>query len=50
MTAALIMLIIAAIVLAATALAALLWALKNGQFDDPDGDARRILIDDEAHG
>lgn len=23
------------------------WSLKSGQFDDPDGDARRILMDDE---
>lgn len=24
-----------------------LWALKNGQFDDPEGAASRILQDDE---
>ena len=29
-------------------LAGFFWALRNGQFDDPDGDALRILIDDEA--
>ena len=28
-------------------LAAFFWALRSGQFDDPDGDAARILIDDE---
>jgi cbb3-type cytochrome oxidase maturation protein len=28
-------------------LAAFLWALKNGQFDDPDGAAERILFDDD---
>ena len=28
-------------------LAAFFWALRNGQFDDPDGDAARILIEDE---
>jgi cbb3-type cytochrome oxidase maturation protein len=28
------------------ALALLLWSLSSGQYDDPDGDARRILIDD----
>lgn len=28
-------------------LAAFQWALRNGQFDDPDGAAMRILIDDE---
>jgi len=25
-----------------------MWALKNGQFDDLDGAAMRILIDDES--
>lgn len=24
-----------------------IWAAKSGQFDDPDGAANRILIDDE---
>lgn len=24
-----------------------LWAIKRGQFDDPDGAAHRILIEDE---
>lgn len=28
-------------------LAAFFWALRNGQFDDPEGSANRILIDDE---
>jgi cbb3-type cytochrome oxidase maturation protein len=28
-------------------LAAFLWALKTGQFDDPEGDAARILLDDD---
>jgi cbb3-type cytochrome oxidase maturation protein len=27
-------------------LMAFFWALKNGQFDDPDGAAERILKDD----
>jgi len=26
----------------------LLWTLQSGQYDDLDGDAQRILIDDEA--
>lgn len=30
-------------------LAAFLWALKSGQFDDLDGAAHRILFDDETH-
>lgn len=28
-------------------LAAFLWSLSTGQYEDPDGDAERILIDDE---
>ena len=28
-------------------LAAFVWALKNGQFEDLDGAAQRILLDDE---
>ncbi len=31
-------------------LVAFQWALRNGQFDDPDGSAMRILIDDEDEG
>lgn len=27
-------------------LAAFFWALRNRQFEDPDGDSRRILNDD----
>jgi cbb3-type cytochrome oxidase maturation protein len=27
------------------ALVLLIWALNSGQYDDPDGDAARILID-----
>lgn len=39
-----------AIVLAAVALAGFVWALKSGQFDDPAGDAARVLLDDERPG
>lgn len=28
-------------------LAAFLWALNQGQFDDPEGSASRILFDDD---
>ncbi|QIQ85396.1 cbb3-type cytochrome oxidase assembly protein CcoS [Erythrobacter sp.] len=28
-------------------LAAFLWSMRNGQYDDLDGAANRILIDDE---
>ena len=36
-----------ALLLGLTGLAAFFWALRNDQFDDPDGSAARILIDDE---
>ena len=29
------------------ALVAFFWTLKSGQYDDPEGDARRILLDDD---
>lgn len=28
-------------------LAAFFWAMRSGQFDDPEGSALRILIDDD---
>jgi cbb3-type cytochrome oxidase maturation protein len=31
-------------------LAAFLWALRSGQYDDMDGAAQRILFDDPADG
>ncbi|MCW5748819.1 MAG: cbb3-type cytochrome oxidase assembly protein CcoS [Alphaproteobacteria bacterium] len=40
----------AALFLGACGLAAFLWALRSGQFDDPEGDASRILFDDPAPG
>ncbi len=43
----LIFLIPAALLLGLAGLAAFLWALKSGQFDDLDGAAQRILLDDE---
>ncbi len=36
-----------ALTLGGLGLAAFLWALKAGQFDDPDGAAHRILLDDD---
>ncbi|MEL1249673.1 cbb3-type cytochrome oxidase assembly protein CcoS [Aurantiacibacter gilvus] len=36
-----------ALLLGLAGLAAFFWALRNGQFDDPEGAASRILIDDE---
>ena len=43
----LIYLIPVALTLGAVGLAAFLWSLKSGQFDDLDGAAVRILLDDE---
>jgi cbb3-type cytochrome oxidase maturation protein len=37
----------AALTVGLGALGVLLWALGSGQYDDPDGDAERILLDDE---
>jgi len=36
-----------ALLMGLAGLVAFLWALRNGQFQDPDGAAMRILIDDE---
>ena len=43
----LLILVPAALLLGLTGLAAFLWALRTGQFDDPDGSAGRILFDDD---
>ncbi len=42
----LIYLVPAALILGGCGLAAFLWALRSGQFDDPKGAAARILLDD----
>ena len=44
---AIIYLIPIALLLGGVGLAAFLWSLKRGQFDDLDGAAHRILFDDE---
>ncbi|MCF8470115.1 MAG: cbb3-type cytochrome oxidase assembly protein CcoS [Parvibaculum sp.] len=36
-----------ALVMGAVGLAAFLWSLDNGQYDDLEGAAERILLDDE---
>jgi cbb3-type cytochrome oxidase maturation protein len=36
-----------ALFLGGMGLAAFFWALKSGQFEDPKGDAERILLDDD---
>lgn len=43
----LIILIGAALFLGVLGLAAFLWSLRSNQYDDLDGAARRILLDDE---
>jgi cbb3-type cytochrome oxidase maturation protein len=35
------------VILGLTAVAAFLWTLRSNQYDDPQGDAARILIDDD---
>jgi len=45
---ALLILIPVALFLGALGLAAFLWSMKSGQFDDLDGAAARILNDEEA--
>lgn len=37
-----------ALVLGAAGLVAFLWALRSGQYEDLDGSAERILLDDET--
>lgn len=39
-----------AVILAALIAWAFLWAIHSGQFDDLDGPAHRILMDDDASG
>ena len=36
-----------ALALGGVGLAAFLWSLSNGQYDDIEGAARRVLIDDD---
>jgi cbb3-type cytochrome oxidase maturation protein len=42
-----IFLIPAAVLMGAIGLAAFFWSLRSGQYEDLDGAAHRILIDDE---
>lgn len=37
-----------ALLLGLAALAGFLWSLKSGQFDDLDGAAHRVLMDDDV--
>jgi cbb3-type cytochrome oxidase maturation protein len=43
----LLLLIPAALAIGGVGLVAFFWALRNGQFEDPEGNAARILIEDE---
>lgn len=43
----LVILIPVSLILAAVALVAFLWTLRNDQYDDLDGDAWRILSEDD---
>ena len=45
----LIYLIPMALLLGLVGLAAFIWSLKSGQYDDLDGAAQRILFDDEEN-
>ncbi|WP_341487729.1 cbb3-type cytochrome oxidase assembly protein CcoS [Pararhizobium sp. A13] len=38
-----------ALLLGATALGAFLWSLRSGQYEDLDGAAERILMDDDEN-
>ena len=45
---ALLLLILVALLLGGIGLCAFMWSLKAGQYDDMDGAAARILIDDDS--
>lgn len=42
----LVVLVPVSLLLGLGALVAFIWTIKNDQYDDPEGDARRILQDD----
>jgi cbb3-type cytochrome oxidase maturation protein len=44
------LIIASALLVGLASLAVLLWALSSGQYDDLDGDAQRILMDDDPSG
>lgn len=44
----LLVLIPASVGLGLLALVAFLWTMKNGQYEDPEGEAMRILLDDDC--
>ena len=46
----LIFMLLGAMVLAIGGLAAFVWSLRSGQYDDPAGAAARVLLDDDRPG
>lgn len=47
MSSSLVFLVPLALLLGGMALFAFLWSLRNGQYDDLDGAAQRVLLDEE---
>jgi cbb3-type cytochrome oxidase maturation protein len=47
---ALALLVPLSLVLGLVGLGCFLWCLRSGQYDDLDGAAERILIEDDCHG
>ena len=47
MSSSLVFLVPLALLLGGMALLAFLWSLRNGQYDDLDGAAQRVLLDEE---
>ncbi len=43
----LVILIPCSLILGLGALVAFVWTVRSGQYDDPEGDAARILMDDD---
>lgn len=46
----LVFLIPVSLILGALGLVAFIWTIRSGQMSDPEGDAARILMDDEPPG
>jgi len=44
----LVLLIPVSLILGGIGAAAFIWTLKSDQYDDPEGDAARILLDDDG--
>ena len=46
----LLILIPCSLVLGGFALAGFIWTIRSAQYDDPDGAAERVLLDDDSPG